>query len=196
MQSKSRVEPTMKVVDGPARHSSTPTAKRDCASAGGDDAATRIAAAANRLRIMAVSPSLRRDHHSETRSRRKWPSGVFGAASAHRTQLQLGHAGRDVQAGLTLDGDRLQRHGTIRAADQHVGTETSAYGRLSGGTHIVASQRRDAAAGRRIDAPHHLATGGGAEVEAELPDRPDIDLARPRLGRREQALHLLLRSND
>src|SRR5262245_1339321 len=67
MQSKSRIDPTMKVVDGPARHSSMPAAKRDCASAvdGAQARTTNAAASAPAERIMAVSP-FGRNHHNRT----------------------------------------------------------------------------------------------------------------------------------
>src|SRR5262249_26082249 len=84
----------------------------------------------------------------------------------------------------------------LGAADQHIGAEAGANGGFRGGAGVAAGERRDAAGGRRIDRPHHLTAGGGAEVEAELADHPDIDFAGSRLRRREQALQLLLRRDE
>ena len=39
------------------------------------------------------------------------------------TQFQSADAGGDVQAGLALNRERLQRHGAVRTADQRIGAK-------------------------------------------------------------------------
>jgi len=38
----------------------------------------------------------------------------------HRLQFDVGHAGRNVEPGLALHADRLQRIGILRTADQEI----------------------------------------------------------------------------
>src|SRR5580698_9473509 len=55
-------------------------------------------------------------------------------------QLQLAHAGRDIEPGLALHRKRLQRHRAVRAADQHVGTQTRRNGGFRRRAHIGPGQ--------------------------------------------------------
>src|SRR4051794_2215769 len=93
MQSKSRIDPTMKVVDGPARHSSTPAAKRDCARApdGAQARTTNAAASAPAERIMAVSPGpvSPRAHRSPDHHNRIGESAKTGRGSGNQINIKM-----------------------------------------------------------------------------------------------------------
>jgi hypothetical protein len=87
-------------------------------------------------------------------------------------QFDIGDAGRDIQPGLALHADRLQRVGMLRTADQKIAAETDANGSVGADPAIIA--RKLAAsdpAGRRIHRPGKLRLLGKAEVDPE-PARP------------------------
>ncbi len=54
------------------------------------------------------------------------PDMTAAAAQSHRRQFEIGDAGRDVQPGLALHADRLQRIGVRRAADQKIAAAADA----------------------------------------------------------------------
>ena len=58
---------------------------------------------------------------NETAARRRPPKPSRNVRSARRTQLKLGDARRQVEAGLARYRQRLQRDRAIGAANQHVG---------------------------------------------------------------------------
>ena len=66
--------------------------------------------------------------------RRQNQEGARAAATAadllREMQLQRANAGGGIQPDLALDRERLQRYRTIRAADQRIGADAGAYGRL------------------------------------------------------------------
>src|SRR5580700_2775690 len=93
-------------------------------------------------------------------------------------QLQLAHAGRDIEPGLALHRKRLQRHRTVRAADQHVGAETRGNGGFRRRADIGSGQHAGIEIGAGEHAPDDGAAAGYADVEAEARQRSDIGLGR------------------
>ena len=78
--------------------------------------------------------------------------------------------------------DRLQGDGAVGTADEDIGAEAGSDGHLAGRTEIVAGEKAASGADAVSEhAPHHHAAAGDADVEAELADRPAIDLLRDRL---------------
>jgi hypothetical protein len=58
-----------------------------------------------------------------------------------RAQLQSGDASRQIEARLPLHRNRLQGHGAVRSADQHIRTDASANRRLGGSPAIMTGER-------------------------------------------------------
>src|SRR6266704_1717117 len=90
-------EPTMKPTLEPPRHSRTPT----CTRCIGCWALARANRAASKVMVM----------HVPTRTALRKPD---------RLQFDIGDTGSDIQPGLALHADRLQRIGILRPADQKV----------------------------------------------------------------------------
>src|SRR5262245_11094808 len=67
--------------------------------------------------------------------------------TTRRPQLQVGNAGRNVEAGLASDRNRLQRNRAVRSAHQHIGAEPHSEGGLAGRTDIAAGKRTAQRAG-------------------------------------------------
>ena len=86
-------------------------------------------------------------------------------------QLDAGDAGRDVQPGLALHADRLQRVGVRRPADQKVAAETDADRSIGADAAVIA---RELAApdptGRRIDRPGQPGLVGDPQVQPNAAD--------------------------
>ena len=61
-------------------------------------------------------------------------------AEPDRLQFDIGDSGRDVQAGLALHADRLQRVGILRTADQEVAAETDADRRIGADAAVIAGE--------------------------------------------------------
>ncbi len=57
-----------------------------------------------------------------------------------RLQLDIGDPGRDIQSGLALHADRLQRVGIRRAADQKVAAKTDADGSVGADAAVIARE--------------------------------------------------------
>src|SRR4051794_17191817 len=97
--------------------------------------------------------------------------GVVPARTAirepHRLQLDISDAGRDVQPGLALQADGLQRIGIRRTADQKIAAETDA-DRCIGADATIAAREVAASnrAGRRIHCPGNSGLIGKAEIDA------------------------------
>src|ERR1700694_5776674 len=85
----------------------------------------------------------------------------------HRLQLDIGYPSRDVQPGLALHADGLQRIGIRWTADKKIAAETDADGSVSADATIVA---REIPASnlprRRIHRPGKPGLIGEAEVHA------------------------------
>ena len=87
-------------------------------------------------------------------------SGLAGQAWRSRTvmvadlrlvaQADRPNAGRDIEAGVPLDAERLQRNRSIGAANQDIGTGADADRRASGGAEVIPRQstRRETGARR------------------------------------------------
>jgi hypothetical protein len=92
-----------------------------------------------------------------------------------RLQLDISDPGRDIQSGLALHADGLQRVGIPRTADQKVAAETDPNLRVGADAAVVA--REIAAtdpAGRCIDRPGKSGLIGEAEINAVPMDGCDV----------------------
>src|SRR5712672_1652035 len=86
-----------------------------------------------------------------------------------RLQLDIGYPGRDVQSGLALHADGLQRIGIRRAADQKIPAETDADGSVGTDATVVAREiAASKPARRRIHRPGKSGLIGEAEILAAL----------------------------
>src|ERR1700682_6108570 len=106
------------------------------------------------------------------------PVSVPARAAMHepdRLQLDIGYPGRDVQPGLALHADGLQRKGICRTADKKIAAETDADGSVGADAAIIA---REIAASnpprRRIHCPGKSGLIGEAEVHAVPADGCDV----------------------
>src|SRR5258707_4461657 len=93
----------------------------------------------------------------------------------HGLQLDMGNACGDVQSGLALHDDGLQRIGIRRAADQKIAAATDADGSV--GTDATVAAREIAAskpARRRIHRPGKSGLIGEAEIHAVAADGCDV----------------------
>src|SRR6201994_1112178 len=98
-------------------------------------------------------------------------------AEGDRLELDAGDAGSDIQSGLALHADRLQRIGIARTADQEIAATADADRRVGADAAIGAGEFAEAEpAGRRIDGPPHLRLRGDAEIKADAPQGRDIGL--------------------
>src|ERR1700694_4786055 len=99
-----------------------------------------------------------------------------GAASQpRRLQLDIGYPGRDVQPGLALHADGLQRIGIRRTADQKIAAKTDADGSVGADATIVAGEIAAAHPPRRpIHRPGKSGLIGEAEVDAVAADGWDV----------------------
>src|SRR5579871_61351 len=96
-------------------------------------------------------------------------------AEANRLELDSGNAGGDIQAGLSLHADRLQRVGVARTADQEVTAAADADRRIGADPAVIASKLAIAEARRRrADRPGKLRLRGNTEIEANAPHGRNI----------------------
>jgi hypothetical protein len=63
------------------------------------------------------------------------------------------NAGRDIEAGVPLDAERLQRNRSIGAADQHIGTGADPDRSASGGADVIPRQSPRCEIGARANTP-------------------------------------------
>src|SRR5258705_13415207 len=88
-----------------------------------------------------------------------------------RLQLDIGYPGRDVQSGLALHADGLQRIGIRRAADQKIAAETDADGSVGSDATVVAREIAASKPPRRcIHRPGKPVRTGEAEFNPEPPE--------------------------
>src|SRR5581483_5190801 len=121
---------------------------------------------------------------------------VAAVAEANRLELEPGDAGRDIQSGLALHADRLQRIGIARAADQEVAAAADADRRIGADTAIAAGELAiGEPRGRRTDGPGDARLRGDAEIEPETPHGGDIGLG-PMARALEHAFEARHRAND
>ena len=94
---------------------------------------------------------------------------------ADRLELNAGDAGRDIQSGLALHADRLQRVGIGRTADQEIAAAADADRRIGADAAVgpckFAASEPDV---RRIDGPFESGLLGDAEIDADPTQRRDI----------------------
>src|SRR6516162_11389533 len=96
-------------------------------------------------------------------------------------QADRSDAGRDVEAGIAFDADRLQRDRVVGAADQHIGAGPDPDSGAAGGADIVAVQRtRSQIGSRREYRPNQHAALRIADIDTEFVDGAGIELGTPR----------------
>src|SRR6185437_6338880 len=111
-----------------------------------------------------------------SRASSPWPLRVLSAvtaammmrqaamAEADRLELEPGDTGRDIQSGLALHADRLQRIGVALTADQEIAAAAIGAGEIA-----VTEPRV-----RCIDRPGELGLRGDADIDAEAAHGGDI----------------------
>src|SRR3984893_2054342 len=93
----------------------------------------------------------------------------------HRLQLDIRYPGRDVQPGLALHADRLQRIGIRRTADQKIAAETDPDRGVGADTAVIAREIAAAnTAGRCVHRPGKLGLVGETEIHAVAVDGCDV----------------------
>src|ERR1700730_9022087 len=92
-----------------------------------------------------------------------------------RLQLDIGNAGGDVQAGLALHADGLQRVGILRTADQKITAAADPARRVGADATVIARQiAASHPAGRRIDRPGKFGLLGEADIQTITAEGCDI----------------------
>ena len=113
-----------------------------------------------------------------------------------RTQIDVGNACGDVEAGLPLQAERLQREGIVRTANQQVAAEADAD--RSVGANAAEMTGEIAASdliGRRVNGPGKTGLLGETKVETDTIDPGDVRFGATRRAF-ENALHFSAGSND
>src|SRR5882762_4023380 len=103
---------------------------------------------------------------------------MMDASAEHdRLEVEIGDAGRDIQAGLALHAQRLQGIGILRTANQEVAATADTDGGVGADTAIAAREFAvPEPAVRRIHRPAEMGLRGDAEIEADAPDGRHISL--------------------
>ena len=121
---------------------------------------------------------------------------VAARREPHRLQFDRGDAGRDVQPGLALQADRLQRVGIRRTADQEVAAAANSDRGVGADAAVIAGEIAIAdPRGRRVHRPAQFGLIGDAEIEAKAADGCDIRLG-PAAFALEHALQAGGRADD
>src|SRR5258706_16258453 len=98
-------------------------------------------------------------------------------AEDHRLEFEAGNARSDVQSGLALHADRLQRIGVARSTDEKVAAAADTDRSVGADAAIGAGEPAKAQPrGRRGDGPGELRLRGDADIDADAPHRRDIGL--------------------
>src|ERR1700754_2962988 len=97
------------------------------------------------------------------------------APERHRRQFEIGNPRRDVEPGLALYADRLQRVGILRTADQKIAPATDADRRVGADAAVIAGKiAASNPVGRRVHRPGQAGQLGDAEIQAEAMNRRDV----------------------
>jgi hypothetical protein len=111
-------------------------------------------------------------------------------AEADGLELEAGDTGGDVQPGLALHADRLQRIGVARSADQEIAAAADTDRCIGADAAVSAGKATEAEPrGRRGDGPGELRLLGDADVDADTPHGRDIGL-RPAARALEHAFEI------
>src|SRR5260370_37729428 len=93
----------------------------------------------------------------------------------HRLQFDIGDASGDVQPGLALHADRLQRVGILRTANQEIAAATDADRRVGTNAAVIAGEiAASDPGGPRVNRPAQPGLVGDAGVEPEATDGRQI----------------------
>src|SRR5260370_19736325 len=107
-------------------------------------------------------------------------TGGTAPSKPHRRQFDIGDPGRDVQPGLALHADWLQREGIRRPADQEVAAETDTDRGVGADAAVIA---REIAAPdpcvRRIHRPGQSGLVGDTEINSIAANRRDLEFGTP-----------------
>ena len=111
-------------------------------------------------------------------------------------QIERADTGRDIQAGIAFDADRLQCDRLVETANEHIGAGADADGRAGRHAAIAAFKRaRLHVRRRRNDVPDDDAALGIADIDADLGNAADVMLAET-LIRHVIAAHVFGRAED
>src|SRR5450755_2993738 len=124
MQRNWTTAPTTKVAPPALRQSRRPAWTQACALLGSNAVIMTAAVKAGTIRFMT-----------------KLPCCTQPGRLPHPLQVDLGDAGRDVDAGLALNRQRLQFDGAVRPADQDICSDARADRRLHGSASVGAGKR-------------------------------------------------------
>src|SRR5713226_2782486 len=92
-----------------------------------------------------------------------------------RLKLDAGDAGRDIQSGLALHADRLQRVGIGRTADQEIAAPANTDRRIGADAAVAPCEfAATKPQVRRVDGPFEPGLLGDAEIDPNPPQRCDI----------------------
>src|SRR5262245_8704262 len=98
-------------------------------------------------------------------------------SEAHGLEIEAGDACSNVQSGLALNADRLQRIGVARSADEEIATAADADRRVGADAAIAAGELAIAEPrGRRGDRPGELRLRSNAYIDADAPHRRHVGL--------------------
>src|ERR1700730_2615080 len=105
------------------------------------------------------------------------PVMMMARTEPDRLQFDPGDAGRDVQPGLALHADRLQRVGIVRAGDQKIAAAADPDRRIGADAAVIAREiAAPDAAVRRIHRPGKSRLIGNTKIEPEAAHGCDIGL--------------------
>ena len=105
-----------------------------------------------------------------------------GRREDDRLEFETRDAGRDIQPGLALHADRLQRVGIGRTADQEIAAAADSDRGIGANAAIAAGEfAAPKPAARRIHRPRNLGLLGDAEIKTDTADGGDIGIGPPAL---------------
>src|ERR1700722_9136073 len=93
----------------------------------------------------------------------------------HRLQFDVGHAGRDVEPGLALHADRLQRVGILRTADQEIAAAADPDRGVGADAAVIAGEIAAAdPVGRGAHRPGQAGVVGDPEIKPDAAQRCNV----------------------
>ena len=93
----------------------------------------------------------------------------------HRRQFEVGNSRRDIEPGLALHANRLQRVGIRRTADQKIAAEADAHGRIGADPAVITGEiAAPNPIGRRVHRPGKAGQLGDAKIQAETMNGRDV----------------------
>src|SRR5208282_4503986 len=141
----------------------------------------------------------RRKRASKAKAPESWAIRALSSENAliHGNESHGGYAGRDIDADLSFDRQRLQREGAAGAAQQHIGSATNGQGSFGAGAGIGSRERAMRHARSRSEhRPDQMSLGDFAQGDAIFVDAAVIEVGRAAFDRGENAVQGLLLHQD